>query len=136
MNPAHVLMIGDNPAQLQAHMSILKYFWTIATADVHAYDHLLVTTDVVVLSHTLEEVERQRLVREISVARPEVLLVKINGYDSGPHAGVDASVDLHHGPAALISTLYELLTERGLGHRQWPETEYEFAHEESGRGVQ
>ena len=128
MDPANVLMIGDDPAQLQAHMLILRHFWIVAATSVDAFDHLLATTDVVVLSHTLQEPERQRLVREISIARPEVLLVKVNGYDSGPHAGVDASVDLHHGPAALISTLYELLTERGLGHRGWPETVYDFSH--------
>jgi hypothetical protein len=51
---------------------------------------------------------------------PHILLVRVNGFDSGPHAGADATVDDLHGPGALVSTIYELLTERGLASRAWP----------------
>ena len=50
-----------------------------------------------------------------------MLVVKVNGYDAGPHASADATVDETHGPGKLVSTIYELLTERGLPSRKWPE---------------
>ena len=52
---------------------------------------------------------------------PGMLVVKINGYDAGPHASADATVDEAHGPGALVATIYELLTERGLPSRAWAE---------------
>ena len=51
---------------------------------------------------------------------PTLLLVRENGFESGPHAGADATVDVAHGPGALVSAIYALLTERGLGSRVWP----------------
>ena len=127
MEPAHVLLIGNEPAYLQEQTAVLRHFWTIATASTIEFNALAPVTHVAVLCHSLTDSERERVVSFLNQKHPGLLLVKINGYDSGPHAGVDASVDLHHGPGALVSTIYELLTERGLPSRGWPGADFELA---------
>ena len=106
---------------------VLEHFWTIATA---APEHLgipLAQTDLVVVCHTLPERERQACVNAIRAQAPAMLVVKENGYDSGPHANADATVDVQHGPGALVSTIYGLITERGLASRGWVEQESRLA---------
>lgn len=125
--PAHILLIGNEPANLQEQTVILRHFWTIASSPTDGFDALLPSTDAVVLCHSLADGERQEIIDQVNREHPKPLLVKINGYDSGPHAGMDASVDLHHGPAALVSVLYELLKERSLPSRGWPGQEFELA---------
>ncbi len=125
--PAHVLLIGNEPAHLQAQTVVLRHFWTIASAPTTDFGPLLPSTHLAVLCHSLADAERDRVVEAVNRTHPDLLIVKMNGYDSGPHAGVDASVDLHHGPGALVSTIYELLTERSIPSRGWPGEGFEFA---------
>jgi hypothetical protein len=77
-------------------------------------------TDVVVVSATLPEPSRQEWIDRVRASAPGMIVVRVNGFDSGPHLSADATVDETHGPGALVSTIYELLTERGLGSRRWP----------------
>lgn len=117
--PARVLLIGDDQEHMQTRTNVLRYFWTMATATPEESDQRTPLTDLAVICHTLPEGERQELISRIRQQHPGILLVKVNGYDSGPHAGADATVDAVHGPGALVSTIYELLTERGLPSRGW-----------------
>ncbi len=98
---------------------LLENFWAVQTTAVHEGDELDLPADVVVVCDSLPDGERQDLVERVRLQTPQMLVVKMNGYDSGPHAGADATVDEAHGPGALVSTIYALLTERGLGSRLW-----------------
>ncbi len=80
----------------------------------------MLDTDLVVVCETLPEPERQQWVERVRLESSAMLVVKLNGYDAGPHASADATVDVEHGPGALVATIYELLTERGLESRGWP----------------
>lgn len=118
---ARVLLIGNEKSHLETRESVLKHFWSVASAALDQAEIPVLTTDLVVLCHTLSELDRQEWVNRIRHEVPNILIVKMNGYDSGPHAGADATVDIQNGPGALVSTIYELLTERGLPSRAWPE---------------
>ncbi len=105
---------------MAARADVLENFWAVQTLAVHEGDELDLPADVVVVCDSLPELERQDLVERVRLQAPQMLVVKMNGYDSGPHASADATVDEAHGPGALVSTIYALLTERGLASRMWP----------------
>ncbi len=132
MTPARVLLIGNEREHLEARAEVLHHFWEIDIAALNESDVPVFSADLVVVCHTLPQVERQQWVMRVRHQVPSMLIVRMNGFDSGPHAGADATVDVHNGPGALVSTIYELLTERGLGSREWPLT----AHEAAVRNVQ
>ena len=122
---AQVLIIGKDEPPVLTIATVLAHFWETRTLVGQAvtrpdepFDR---DEDLVVLCDSFTEEERQQWVDRVRAVSSSLLIVKINGYDSGPHAGADATVDYDHGPAALVSTIYELLTERGLGHRAWEE---------------
>ena len=117
---ARVLILGKEKADMATRADLLENFWVVQTTVVHEGDPLELSADLVVVCDSLPEVERQDLVERVRLQAPQMLVVKMNGYDSGPHASADATVDEAHGPGALVSTIYELLTERGLGSRLWP----------------
>ncbi len=117
---ARVLLIGNAEANLDARAAVLRSFWQVATLSVDAGEPPLLETDLVVVCETLPEPERQRWVERVRLESSAMLVVKLNGYDAGPHASADATVDVEHGPGALVATIYELLTERGLESRGWP----------------
>ena len=121
--PARVLLIGHNQDHLRARAAVLHHFWVIDIASPEQSDVPVFSADLTVVCHTLPDAERQHWVQKIRHQVPSMLIVRMNGFDSGPHAGADATVDVHHGPGALVSAIYELLTERGLASRDWPETE-------------
>ena len=118
--PARVLLIGNTEANLDARAAVLRSFWQVATVSVDAGETPSLDTDLVVVCETLPELERQRWVERVRLESSAMLVVKLNGYDAGPHASADATVDVEHGPGALVATIYELLTERGLESRGWP----------------
>jgi hypothetical protein len=115
-----VLLLGKDEAQLDVYAAVLRHFWPVQTLVVKHGDPLPHAMDVVVVCSTLPEPERQHLIDAVRAAHPAMLVVRVNGFDSGPHAGADATVDETHGPGALVSTIYELLTERGLASLRWP----------------
>lgn len=119
--PARVLIIGKEPVDLEARASILRHFWSVSTVAFDLVDRTEPNADIVVICETLSEAERQECVDRVRDVAPKMLVVKVNGYDSGPFGGADATVDEQHGPGALVSTVYELLTERGIRGRAWPE---------------
>lgn len=119
---ARVVVIGDQVEHLQAKAAVLRHFWPVRMTCVSEPEHLRQpNSEVAVVCITLKESERQQCVDGLRVRNPKLLIVKMNGYDSGPHAGADAIVDEARGPGALVSTIYQLLTERGLHSRPWPE---------------
>ncbi len=119
--PAKVLLIGNEKAHLEARAKVLQHFWVVATAALDQSELPILEADLVILCHTIPEPERQEWVNRIRHTSPNMLIIKMNGYDSGPHAGADATVDVRNGPGALVSTIYELITERGLPSRAWPQ---------------
>jgi hypothetical protein len=124
--PARVLVIGKDEAPVAGIATVLGHFWDIRTMvrtlGPEIIEGFLKEEELIVLCDSFTEDERQAWVDHIRTFSATLLVVKINGYDSGPHAGADATVDYDHGPGALVSTIYELLTERGLGSRAWVET--------------
>ena len=118
--PAQVLLIGKAKAHLEAHAAVLEHFWRVAVAVVDAAEEMPLGADVVVVCETLPEGERQEWVERVRQALPTALVVKMNGQPAGPRAGADATVNEDDGPGALVSTIYELLTERGMESRAWP----------------
>lgn len=120
---ARVLLIGNAEAHLDARAAVLRSFWQVATAAVDLGDLPPLDTDLVVVCETLPEPERQQWVERVRLESSAMLVIKLNGYDAGPHASADATVDVEHGPGALVATIYELLTERGLESRGWPVTD-------------
>jgi hypothetical protein len=125
--PARVLLIGNEVEHLMARAAVLHHFWVVDVAALEESDVPVFSADLVVVCHTLPEGERQQWVMRVRQQVPTMLIVRMNGFDSGPHAGADATVNVHNGPGALVSTIYELLTERGLDSREWPVTAYEAA---------
>ncbi len=117
---ARILLIGNKEAQLDARAAVLRSFWQVATFSVDTGKLPMIDTDLVVVCETLPEPERQRWVERVRLESSTTLVVKLNGYDAGPHASADATIDVEHGPGALVATIYELLTERGLESRGWP----------------
>ena len=115
-----VLIIGTDLAEMDTRRAVLEHFWPIETRTVDTWAQEKLNADLVVVCDSLPEAERQDWVARVRLRAPHILLVRLNGYDSGPHAGADATVDERHGPGALVSTIYELLTERALPSRGWP----------------
>ena len=107
-------------AHLQTRVLVLENFWRIGIAVVDLSHEVELEADLFVVCDTLEETERQGWVERVRQQMPTALVVKMNGRPAGPHAGADATVDDDEGPGALVSTIYELLTERGLESRGWP----------------
>ena len=118
--PARVLLIGDDMAHLQTRAAVLQHFWRIGLAVVSDSEEWELEADLFVVCTTLAEGERQAWVERVRQQWPGALVVKMNGRPAGPHGGADATVDDDEGPGALVSTIHELLTERGLGSRRWP----------------
>lgn len=118
--PASVTIIGNDEEHLESRAVVLRHFWTVVKVPLDKGSLPSLKTDLVVVCHTLPDGERQDWVERVRADVPTMLIVKVNGYDSGPHASADATVDEEHGPAKLVSTIYELLTERGLESRKWP----------------
>ena len=118
---ARVVLVGDEREHLEAKASVLRHFWPVRMTgpEPELLEH--VAAEVAVVAVTLNERERQECVDRLREQSPGLLIVKMNGYDSGPYAGSYAIVDEAHGPGALVSTIYQLLMEKGLPSRAWPE---------------
>ena len=117
--PARVLLIGQDEDHLERMAVVLRHFWVVEKALIDRVAEPVFDADLAVLCDSIEEPRRQRWVEGLRAEWPSLLIVKLNGYDSGPHASADATVDTAHGPGALVSTIYELLTERGIPSRPW-----------------
>lgn len=123
MHPARVLFIGNDQADLDVRASVMTSFWDIDVALPEPRFSLLKreeVADLVVICETIPEPERQALVERLRLERPTGLIIKMDGFDCGPYASADATIDADHGPGAVVATIYELLTERGLGSKMWP----------------
>lgn len=118
---ARVVLIGDEVEHLQGMAAVLRHFWHVRMSGPEPKRLQGIAAEVAVVCVTLSERERQECVDRLREQSPGLLIVKMNGYDSGPHAGADAIVDEARGPGALVSTIYQLLTEKGLPSRSWPE---------------
>lgn len=115
--------MGRDLGPLERMARVLRHCWVVQTGLVEVGETPALDADVVVLCDSFTEAERQGWVDLVKGQAPGMLIVKMNGYNSGPHAGADATVDEDQGPAALISTVYELLCERGVGSRGWADAE-------------
>jgi hypothetical protein len=120
-SPAQVTLIGNSQAYLNVRATVLKHFWLVETVDLELDEVPGAETELVVLCASLPAAQRQLWVERWREEHPKVLIVRMDGFDAGPLAGADAIVEDEHGPGALVSTIYELLTERGLESRAWLE---------------
>jgi hypothetical protein len=121
--PARILLVGNDQILLETRASILRHFWTMATT---TPPHAVVATesvDMVVLCQTLPEEQRQIWTANLRIASPTLLAVALTRFDAGPRNGYDACVNVDRGPAALVASIYELLTERGLESKLWPDSD-------------
>jgi hypothetical protein len=120
-SPAQVTVIGKTQAYLNVRASVLQHFWLVETVALDSGELPKFLGELVVICASLPAEERQQWVEWSRVEKPAVLIVRVDGLDVGPLAGADACVDDEHGPGALVSAIYELLVERGLESREWPE---------------
>lgn len=119
--PTQVTLIGNTQAYLNTRAAVLQHFWLVETVSLDAGELPKFLGEMVVICASLPVGERQAWVERVRAERPMGLIVRVDAFDSGPMAGADAIVDDDHGPGALVSAIYELLTERGLESRGWPE---------------
>ncbi len=118
-----VLILGNSLAPLERIARVLRHCWVVRTGLLGPGKVPVLDADVVVMCDTFGELERQQWVDWVKMEVPGMPIVKMNGYNSGPHAGTHATVDAEQGPAVLISAIYELLIERGLASRGWADAE-------------
>jgi hypothetical protein len=129
---AHILLVGNDGRLLNERAELLSHFWTVAA--ISTFDEDLTSLqlfDMVVLCHTVNEAQRAAWVAQSRATMPARAIVSLEFADAtapesgegvariGFRTGADAVVDHHRGPAALVSTIYELLTERGLDSKPW-----------------
>ncbi len=120
--PAEVCIVGNAQVYLNARASVLQHFWRVQTVALEAGEEPAFQSDLVVICSSIPWAERQWWVDRARAESPSILIVRVDEYDSGPSSGADATVDRQHGPGALVAAIYELLTERGLPSRAWPES--------------
>jgi hypothetical protein len=117
---AHILLVGNDGRLLNERAALLSNFWSVsAISTFDKADALVRSSDLLVLCHTVTEEQRLHWIaasREVAPARP---IVSLEFAEIARRVGVDAVVDHHRGPAALVSTIYEILVERGLGSKLW-----------------
>jgi len=122
-DPAHILLVGNDGRLLNERAGLLSNFWEIAAiSSFDAGEPALGNADLLVLCHTVTEAQRLAWIassRASLATRPIVSIEFVDPADAGRRSGADATVDHNRGPAALVSTIYELLNERGLGSKQW-----------------
>jgi hypothetical protein len=119
MDAARVTIVGNGRAYVEVRASVLRQFWTVQTVPLDEGALPDLDTDLVVVCHSLPEEERQGWVDRLRQQAPALLIVRMSGYDAGPHLAADATVDESRGPGALVSAIYGLVTERGLRSRTW-----------------
>ncbi len=122
-DPAHLLLVGNDGRLLNERAVLLLNFWQVsAISSFDASEPSLHKADLLVLCHTLTEPQRQTWIagsRGSLPVRPIVSLEFADPVDTGRRTGSDATVDHARGPAALVSTIYELLNERGKPSKHW-----------------
>ena len=74
-----VLIIGRDQIAIDARASLLEHFWSTHTASVEAGELPPINADLVVVSDSLPDAERQELVERVRAQAPAMLIVKING---------------------------------------------------------
>ena len=120
---AQILLVGNDGRLLNERAELLSNFWQIsAISSFDESEPRLSQAQLVVLCHTVTEPQREAWIassRATQAARPIVSLEFADPLDTGRRSGTDATVDHNRGPAALVSTIYELLNERGLGSKPW-----------------
>jgi hypothetical protein len=119
--PAKVSIVGNTQSYLNVRAAVLQHFWMVETVALDAGEIPQFAAELVVLCASIAKDEQQQWVDRARHERPRILIVRMNGFNHGPLAGADALVDDGDGPGALVSAIYELLTERGLESRDWPE---------------
>ena len=118
--PAQVALIGNSQAYLDVRAAVLQHFWLVETVALDLGETPLFTAELVVLCASIASTEQQAWVERTRQLTPQVLIVRVDSFDPRPLSGADAIVEDDHGPGALVSTIFELLTERGLETREWP----------------
>ena len=120
---ARILLVGNDGRLLNERAVLLSNFWEVTA--ISSFDEggaLLNETDLLVLCHTVTEAQRVQWIsqsRATLATRPIVSMEFVDPTETVRRNGADAMVDHNRGPAALVSTVYELLNERGLGSRCW-----------------
>lgn len=120
---AQVLLVGNDGRLLNERSELLSHFWRIAAISSFDDDGAsLLHADLLVLCHTLTEAQRLTWISTSRTRVPTLPIVSlefVDPADVGRRVGTDAMVDHNRGPATLISTIHELLIERGLTSKPW-----------------
>lgn len=117
---AHILLVGNDGRLLNERAEVLKNFWAISA--ISTFDKALdqvSLADLLVLCHTVTEEQRMQWIAASREASPTRPIVSLEFAEVARRNGVDAVVDHERGPAELVSTIYELLVERGLKSKHW-----------------
>jgi hypothetical protein len=117
---AHILLVGSDGRLLNERAALLEHFWTVSA--ISTFDEAVAglrTAELLVLCHSVTEEQRAVWIEASRAAAPQRPVISLETGETARRAGVDAVVDHGRGPAALVSTIYELMTERGLKSRQW-----------------
>jgi hypothetical protein len=129
---AHILLVGNDGRLLNERAELLAHFWSVTA--ISTFDErqpFLQLSDLVVLCHTVDEAQRTAWVAQSRSAMPARAIISLELVEAAAlepsgalmrtvfRSGTDAVVDHHRGPAALVSTIYELLNERGLESKPW-----------------
>lgn len=120
---AHILLVGNDGRLLNERAALLSNFWTVSA--ISSFDdglEPLRSAHLLILCHTISEDQRIAWIassRLDAPGRPIVSLEFVDPASALHRSGTDATVDHNRGPAALVSTIYELLNERGLPSRHW-----------------
>ncbi len=118
--PAQVALVGNSQAYLDVRAAVLQHFWLVETVALDLGETPQFTAQLVVICASIASSEQQAWVDRTRNIAPQVLIVRVDGFDPRPLSGADAAVEDDHGPGALVSAIFELLTERGLESREWP----------------
>ena len=117
---AHILLVGNDGRLLNERAELLSNFWAVSA--ISTFDRAIEavqSADLLVLCHTVTDEQRLLWIADSRETQPSRPIVSLEFADVTRRNGVDAVVDHKRGPAALVSTVYELLVERGLKSKHW-----------------
>ena len=87
-SPARVTVVGVGRKHLHEREQVLRHFWEVELVIVDEGGELSLDTELVLLCHTLPELERQQWVERVRDDAPKMLVIKMNDHDSGHMQGL------------------------------------------------
>lgn len=113
---AHIVCFGRDPTLLQTRQAVLsRHFHVTAVDTLEAMQKLTCSFDVIVLCHTLSEVDHQQAITFLRNCCPHAGIVALIVLEAGHCSqGSQHIVRGLDGPEALIAAVYATLREKRL----------------------